>query len=487
MNSVINPPRERFDKDRNADEVSVTTEAARFVVIEDESHVTTVELITLAHTTDISTSNITTMQMTTTLPFSYAATTYNKTVDYNITFNNLTTVQTPYEVPFSYAAIIVSAVLLIPMAVFGLLANLITLIVIAKSKTLKSLFNHLLFSLCLSDMLSALFSPLPLYRQTWGFEKWLLTQPLCKCSFAVDGLTTYVTTIHILLFATFRLISIKWPISFKKVSIRQIRIIIVCVWILGFACAFVPYWLMFKGVHRERNSNNPDANWSHCSLDPAWINEFITYYKISYPIFIYFPMASIVIICPAIGIVIKQRRFKSRTDKLGAKSKWFFLCNDKSPDPDSALLSHHHTKMTLGIPSQANTEDKESERRLRKKERNAILQLAFITGSFLMGYVPNTAHVVYTTNVALENMSLRVLEWNLYMLGYIFLRFSECLNPIFYNLASSKMRKESKKFLKSCFGCKPCQEMDCGGVASGSSQGQSSGSSNGVRTTNVVL
>nr|XP_039269978.1 neuropeptide SIFamide receptor-like isoform X2 [Styela clava] len=448
MNSVINPPRERFDKDRNADEVSVTTEAARFVVIEDESHVTTVELITLAHTTDISTSNITTMQMTTTLPFSYAATTYNKTVDYNITFNNLTTVQTPYEVPFSYAAIIVSAVLLIPMAVFGLLANLITLIVIAKSKTLKSLFNHLLFSLCLSDMLSALFSPLPLYRQTWGFEKWLLTQPLCKCSFAVDGLTTYVTTIHILLFATFRLISIKWPISFKKVSIRQIRIIIVCVWILGFACAFVPYWLMFKGVHRERNSNNPDANWSHCSLDPAWINEFITYYKISYPIFIYFPMASIIIICPAIGIVIKQRRFKSRT---------------------------------------ANTEDKESERRLRKKERNAILQLAFITGSFLMGYVPNTAHVVYTTNVALENMSLRVLEWNLYMLGYIFLRFSECLNPIFYNLASSKMRKESKKFLKSCFGCKPCQEMDCGGVASGSSQGQSSGSSNGVRTTNVVL
>lgn len=32
----------------------------------------------------------------------------------------------------------------------------------------------------MSDLLSALFSPLPLYRQTWGFDEWKLHGALCK-------------------------------------------------------------------------------------------------------------------------------------------------------------------------------------------------------------------------------------------------------------------------------------------------------------------
>jgi len=39
------------------------------------------------------------------------------------------------------------------------------------------------------------------------------------------------------------------------------------------------------------------------------------------------------------------------------------------------------------------------------------------------------------------------------MIEYLFLRFSECLNPLFYNLGSAKMRKYTKHFLKKKICC----------------------------------
>lgn len=36
---------------------------------------------------------------------------------------------------------------------------------------------------------------------------------------------------------------------------------------------------------------------------------------------------------------------------------------------------------------------------------------------------------------------------------YFFLRFSECLNPIFYNIGSSKMRRFTLSFLKKKCAC----------------------------------
>lgn len=48
-----------------------------------------------------------------------------------------------------------------------------------------------------------------------------------QASFAVDAWTTYVTTIHILLFALFRLLSIQWPIVYKRMTVLQIRVSVI--------------------------------------------------------------------------------------------------------------------------------------------------------------------------------------------------------------------------------------------------------------------
>lgn len=44
----------------------------------------------------------------------------------------------------------------------------------------RSTFNVLIVSLCVSDLLSALVSPLALHRRTWGFDEWYLPRTLRK-------------------------------------------------------------------------------------------------------------------------------------------------------------------------------------------------------------------------------------------------------------------------------------------------------------------
>ena len=47
----------------------------------------------------------------------------------------------------------------------------------------------------------------------------------------------------------------------------------------------------------------------------------------------------------------------------------------------------------------------------------------------------------------------RIADYWFGMIEYLFLRFSECLNPLFYNLGSAKMRRHTKKFLKQKLSC----------------------------------
>jgi len=43
-------------------------------------------------------------------------------------------------------------------------------------------FTYIFLSLCVSDVISALLSPLYLYRRTWGFYNWKASTFMCKVS-----------------------------------------------------------------------------------------------------------------------------------------------------------------------------------------------------------------------------------------------------------------------------------------------------------------
>ncbi|XP_039269772.1 growth hormone secretagogue receptor type 1-like [Styela clava] len=363
---------------------------------------------------------------------------------------------TPYIRPFSDEAISISASILFITMMFGIVANLVTILVIVMSEKLRSIFNFMIVSLCVSDLLSALVSPLALYRRTWGFEEWLLPGVLCKIFWSIDTWTNYVTSLHILLFATIRLLSIKWPFGYKKIKLRQIKIITAIIWFITFNCGFIPRWIWYESKKRDRHASSVDAKWPSCTLNTDWLNEYRLYYKIAYPIFIYFPMAVIAVLSPAIAIILMRQRQNRVWRKQASMS-----IKNKCP------------KMS------------KCEMKTQRRENHAILQLAFISGSFMFGYIPITAYTFYTTNVKHSKLAMKQMDWNFGMIAYILLRLSECLNPIFYNIASAKMRRETVAFLKKIIKC--CSPLVAVRGRTNSSSSNTSETTSGRNTLDLEL
>ncbi|CBY12798.1 unnamed protein product [Oikopleura dioica] len=88
-----------------------------------------------------------------------------------------------------------------------------------------------------------------------------------------------------------------------------------------------------------------------------------------------------------------------------------------------------------------------------RKNRQAVVQLALVVISFIIGYLPNILYFLTTEHGKKDGY--RVDYW-MNLLCYVCLRLSECMNPFLYNVASTKMRRSSiravGKTLFFCFG-----------------------------------
>ena len=80
-----------------------------------------------------------------------------------------------------------------------------------------------------------------------------------------------------------------------------------------------------------------------------------------------------------------------------------------------------------------------------QNERHIFIQLSLIAVAFIIGYVPMGIYRVWTTTGDHANQSF---DYWFGIVSYLSLRFSECMNPIVYNLGSSKIRNATKKLFK---------------------------------------
>ncbi|CAK8672997.1 unnamed protein product [Clavelina lepadiformis] len=313
-----------------------------------------------------------------------------------------------FVLPFTESDVIITSVFLVTFMVFGIFMNSVTLVVIMTSRTLlKCIFNYFILSLCVSDTISAAVSWINLYRRTWGFEYFYLSEFVCEFYWGVDIWTSYVTSLHILSFAVLRLIAITRPNTMKRIKPRVVKVWIILMWIIGFTCGALPMG-MFSGVERkDRTSSAPENKWPSCAQEKKWLDAYHVYTIIVYSIFFYIPLVSTLSVSIVIGCaIIKQRR----------------------------TIKVHLSSISAG--------------NRRSKEKHAMLQLSLIITSFLVGYVPFTAFEFYSYGHYNHGPVAIRSDWQFGTAQYICLRFSECLNPIFYNLGSAKMREATKSF---CF------------------------------------
>ncbi|CAK8683433.1 growth hormone secretagogue receptor type 1-like [Clavelina lepadiformis] len=332
---------------------------------------------------------------------------YTATVlSYTASYANTTDV-TPYEKPFSDSDIVIVAVILLTLLVLSLFGNIVTIVVIAIDKSLGSRFDILITSLCVSDLYSAIISPLNLHRQTWGFDNWLIPAFFCKFYWSSDLFTCYVTAVHITAFASMRLASIKWPHKFAHVTRKHIKISVLFMWVICFLGGFVPFFVFMNAGKRNRFGTHPSSRWPSCTCDYNWTKQCKLYTEIIYPIFFYIPIIIIVLTSILLVHELKQRA-KNFSDKI----------------------------------SQAGIS--------QKKEKQIVLQLFLIVASFLVGYISFTAYGYYSQHHTLTGNAAIRANWIFGAVYYILLRFSETVNPLFYNLGSTKLRKATIRFFRGC-------------------------------------
>ncbi|XP_077974861.1 growth hormone secretagogue receptor type 1-like [Styela clava] len=299
------------------------------------------------------------------------------------------------------------------MSIIGIILNSITFFAILLDTKLKnSVFNVFISSLCVSDFFSSISNPLTFLALMGTHKDYLFPDIVCKLHTAVDIWTTICTIQHILVFSLLRLIAVSYPHHIKRISVLMAKIGVAFIWLETFGVSFVPYFYfmgVFKGSHL-------DPNVMLCRGGGQTIIAFSQYVKYSYPIIFYAPMM-LVVICSIALIYLMIRRKLSK----------------------EALGNGRETK----------------------DENFAILQLSLILLSFLIGYIPDVARRLFNTNNSLRTKS----DLLIYIIPIFILRFSECLNPVFYNISSSSIRNASVDLLKKLFCCwkrdsRPLQESE---------------------------
>nr|XP_039267331.1 probable G-protein coupled receptor 19 [Styela clava] len=291
--------------------------------------------------------------------------------------------------------------------VFGIFANALTILVVKKSADLKtSAFNVIICSLAFSDFISAWNSPFAVYRSTFGYRLYYLPTFFCKTTMAFKFWTSCVTIQHILVFTILRIAAIKFPHRMKIFTVYKAKILVMVIWIETFLANFI-FYFWFPYVYSADEFNPVGVG---CSAHKDQMKYITIYTNIAFPIFLWSPILTVVLLTfVLICLVIQRKRLRQK---------------DRGSDVDVS------------------------------KENFALLQLSLILLSFLIGYLPDAGYRL-AARIRFENGQKFVERqtWILKLSSLLCLRISECLNPIFYNIASSTMRKATKTYVttKLCF------------------------------------
>uniref|UniRef100_A0A3P9MND4 Growth hormone secretagogue receptor type 1 n=1 Tax=Oryzias latipes TaxID=8090 RepID=A0A3P9MND4_ORYLA len=134
-------------------------------------------------------------------------------------------------------------IIYVPLMLFGLLGNILTILVVWLRPHMRSSTYLYLSSMAISDLLILLLLPLDLYK-LWRPRPWPLGDLACKLTMFLSECCTFCTILHITFLSLERYVAVCWPITAKTlVTRRRTRVIIGCLW-LGAAVSAAPVLLM---------------------------------------------------------------------------------------------------------------------------------------------------------------------------------------------------------------------------------------------------
>ncbi|XP_022603641.1 growth hormone secretagogue receptor type 1-like [Seriola dumerili] len=169
------------------------------------------------------------------------------------------------EPVFGLIELVCVTVIYIPLMLFGLLGNILTILVVWLRPHMRSSTYLYLSSMAVSDLLILLLLPLDLYK-LWRPRPWLLGDLACKLTMFLSECCTFCTILHITFLSLERYMAVCWPITAKTlVTRRRTRALIGCLW-LGAAVSAAPV-LVMVGVEEVGGEEQGLSGWTE---DGGW-------------------------------------------------------------------------------------------------------------------------------------------------------------------------------------------------------------------------
>uniref|UniRef100_G3NR78 G-protein coupled receptors family 1 profile domain-containing protein n=1 Tax=Gasterosteus aculeatus TaxID=69293 RepID=G3NR78_GASAC len=172
---------------------------------------------------------------------------------------------------FGLIELVCVTVIYVPLMLFGLLGNILTILVVWLRPHMRSSTYLYLSSMAVSDLLILLLLPLDLYK-LWRPRPWPLGDLACKLTMFLSECCTFCTILHITFLSLERYLAVCWPITAKTVlTRRRTRALIGCLW-LGAAVSAAPVLVMVGvedvgGEELELGGWREDGGWASSEVE----------------------------------------------------------------------------------------------------------------------------------------------------------------------------------------------------------------------------
>ncbi|CAI9566244.1 unnamed protein product [Staurois parvus] len=341
--------------------------------------------------------------------------------------------------PLSYtvqATAVIAAVItfLILFTIFG---NVLVVIAVLTSRSLKAPQNLFLVSLAAADILVAtLIIPFSLANELMGY--WYFGKTWCEMYLALDVLFCTSSIVHLCAISLDRYWSVSQAIEYNsKRTPRRIKCIILIVWTLAALISLPP--LIYKGKKEDHNKDKPQ-----CKLNEE------PWYILSSSICSFFaPCLIMILVYLRIYLIAKRRskkntnssKPKERTCKLFCHRAGHTVCGHGPSMMDSVVTS----RGVVLLPKKA----KDSVSALSKKkshinrEKRFTFVLAVVIGVFVLCWFP----FFFTYSLQAICPELCYIPQSVFQFFFWIGYCNSSLNPVIYTIFNQDFRKAFRRIL----------------------------------------
>ncbi|XP_030374283.1 growth hormone secretagogue receptor type 1 [Scaptodrosophila lebanonensis] len=329
----------------------------------------------------------------------------------------------------------------IVIMVLGVVGNVMVPIVIVKTKDMRNSTNIFLTNLSIADLLVLLVcTPTVLVEVNTRPETWVLGHEMCKAVPFVELTVAHASVLTILAISFERYYAICEPLKAGYVCTKA-RAILICVLAWGIAALFTSPIIAIASYTIEPYGDGTDAPICITAADGFWAT---FYFVASITLFFFLPFGILVLLYAAIAY------------KLLRPNNAFH--RPTSPQPQPAASS-------VGPPKGSSHQQSNG---MRKHRKQVIFMLVAVVSSFFVCLLPFRAFTLWVITANAEDVQHLGIAgyYNLLYFSRFMLYLNSAMNPILYNLMSSKFRSGFWRLLLTCCGQRPHHQRHLHGAQS---------------------